>query len=36
MDKDEILYYVDCSQWVRTGFTENIDKLCEIIKKYNL
>ena len=34
MDKDEILYYVDCSQWVRTGFTENIDKLCEIIKKY--
>lgn len=26
----DILYYVDCSQYFRYGFTENVDKLCDI------
>ena len=30
MQDDDILYYVDSSQHFRTGFTENIDRLCEI------
>ena len=30
MNDDDILYYVDSSQYFRTGFTENIDKLCDI------
>lgn len=30
MKNCDILYYVDCSQYYKTGFTENIDKLCDI------
>jgi hypothetical protein len=30
MKDDDILYYVDSSRHFRTGFTENIDKLCDI------
>ena len=30
MNDDDILYYVDCSQFYKIGFTENIDKLCDI------
>jgi hypothetical protein len=30
MNEGDILYYVDSSQYFRTGFTENIDKLCDI------
>lgn len=26
----DVLYYVDCSQYYKCGFTENIDKLCRI------
>ena len=33
MDDDDILYYVDSSRYFRTGFTENIDKLCDIVKE---
>ena len=31
MKDDDILYYVDSSQYFKTGFTENIDKLCNFI-----
>tara|TARA_Y100000389_G_C17446368_1_gene511868 strand:- start:705 stop:1469 length:765 start_codon:yes stop_codon:yes gene_type:complete len=31
--KNDILYYVDCSQYFKNGFTENIDKLCNIVIK---
>lgn len=30
MNDGDILYYVDSSQYFRTGFTESIDKLCNI------
>ena len=30
MNDDDILYYVDSSQHFKTGFNENIDKLCDI------
>jgi len=30
MKDGDILYYVDSSSYFRTGFTENIDKLCDI------
>jgi hypothetical protein len=30
MKDGDILYYVDSSQYFRTGFTENIDTLCDI------
>jgi len=30
---DDILYYVDSSQYFPTGFTENIDKLCDIVNE---
>jgi hypothetical protein len=30
---DDILYYVDSSQYYKTGFTENIDKLCDIVNE---
>jgi hypothetical protein len=30
MNEGDILYYVDCSQHFRTGFTQSIDKLCDI------
>lgn len=33
MDENDILYYVDSSQHYRNGFTENIDKLCDICEK---
>jgi hypothetical protein len=33
MNDDDILYYVDSSQYFCTGFTENIDKLCDIANK---
>ena len=31
MNYDDILYYVDSSQYYKTGFNENIDKLCDIV-----
>jgi hypothetical protein len=31
MNDNDILYYVDSSQYFKTGFTENIDKLCDIV-----
>jgi hypothetical protein len=33
MNDGDILYYVDSSQYFRTGFTENIDRLCDIVKE---
>jgi hypothetical protein len=33
MDTDDILYYTDCSQYFREGFTENIDKICYLTNK---
>jgi hypothetical protein len=30
---DDILYYVDSCRHYRSGFTENIDKLCDIVKQ---
>lgn len=33
MKENDILYYVDSSQYYRTGFTENIDKLCDIVNE---
>jgi hypothetical protein len=33
MNDDDILYYVDSSQHFRTGFNENIDKLCDIVNE---
>jgi hypothetical protein len=33
MKEGDILYYVDSSQYFTTGFTENIDKLCDIVMK---
>lgn len=33
MEEGDILYYVDSSQYFITGFTENIDKLCDILNK---
>ena len=33
MNDGDILYYVDSSQHFRTGFTENIDKLCDIVNE---
>ena len=33
MDEDDILYYVDSSQYFRIGFTESIDKLCDIVNE---
>jgi hypothetical protein len=33
MNDNDILYYVDSSQYYRTGFTENIDKLCDIVNE---
>lgn len=33
MKDDDILYYVDSSQHYRTGFTENMDKLCDIVSE---
>jgi hypothetical protein len=31
MDEGDILYYVDCSKYYKTGFTENIDKICSTV-----
>lgn len=33
MNDDDILYYVDSSQYFQTGFNENIDKLCDIVNE---
>jgi len=33
MKDGDILYYVDSSQYFRTGFTENIDTLCDIVNE---
>jgi hypothetical protein len=33
INNDDILYYVDSSQHYRTGFNNNIDKLCDIVTK---
>ena len=33
MNDSDILYYVDSSKWFRSGFTENVDKLCDIVLK---
>jgi hypothetical protein len=33
IEENDILYYVDSSQYFRTGFTENIDKLCDIVNE---
>jgi hypothetical protein len=33
MKEDDILYYVDSSQYFINGFTENIDKLCDIVNE---
>jgi len=33
MNDRDILYYVDSSQYFRNGFTENVDKLCDIVLK---
>lgn len=33
MNDGDILYYVDSSQWFRSGFTESVDKLCDIVLK---
>lgn len=34
MNYNDILYYVDSSQYFQTGFNENIDKLCDIANEY--
>ena len=36
INKGDILYYVDSSQYYKTGFTENINKLCDIVLKYGI
>ena len=36
MKEDDILYYVDCSQYFREGFTERFDMLCDIVNEKNL
>lgn len=33
MTENDILYYVDSSQYFISGFTENIDKLCDIVNE---
>ena len=33
MKKGDILYYVDSSKYFKTGFTESVDKLCDIVLK---
>ena len=33
MPEGDILYYVDSSRYFRSGFTENIDKLCDIVNE---
>jgi hypothetical protein len=33
MNEDDLLYYVDSSQYFINGFTQNIDKLCDIASK---
>ena len=35
MKDNDILYYVDSSQYFQIGFTENIDKLCDIVNEQN-
>jgi hypothetical protein len=33
MEDNDILYYVDSSQFFKQGFTQNIDKLCDIVNE---
>ena len=33
MNSDDILYYVDSSKYFISGFTESIDKLCDIVNE---
>tara|TARA_B100000427_G_scaffold277514_1_gene246889 strand:- start:686 stop:1444 length:759 start_codon:yes stop_codon:yes gene_type:complete len=33
MNDGDILYYVDSSRFFKTGFTESVDKLCDIVLK---
>lgn len=33
MGDDDILYYVDCSQYYCIGFTESIDRLCNVVEQ---
>ena len=33
MNDGDILYYVDSSKWFKSGFTESVDKLCDIVLK---
>ena len=35
MENNDILYYVDSSQYFKIGFTESIDKLCDIANEIN-
>jgi len=30
LEKNDVLFYLDCSQYYKDGFTESIDKLCSI------
>ena len=34
MAEGDILYYVDCSQYFKAGFTENMDKLCDLASDF--
>lgn len=36
INDDDILYYVDSSRYYRDGFSENIDKLCDIVVKHGI
>lgn len=36
MKEDDVLYYVDCSQYHRSGFTHKIDKLCDWAKHHGM
>ena len=30
---NDIIYYVDCSQYFKSGFTESIDKICNVVNE---
>lgn len=36
MNDGDILYYVDSSRYFLTGFTESVDKLCDIVLEYGI
>lgn len=31
MNDSDILYYVDSTKYFKNGFTESVDKLCDIV-----